>query len=126
MAFVLIIYLAIIVLVIAGLWKMFEKAGQPGWAAIVPIYNIYILTVIAEKPAWWLILFFIPIVNIVAAIMIWHGVSTNFGKDAGFTAGLVLLGFIFIPILGFGDAQYKGNVASNGDVLDDDLLIEDK
>ena len=123
---IVIIYLALIVVVIAGMWKMFEKAGQPGWACIIPFYNIYILTVIADKPAWWMILFFIPIANIVAAIMIWHAVSLNFGKDAGFTVGLVLLGFIFVPILGFGDAVYKGKLANNGsDILDEDLLLDE-
>ncbi len=124
MALILIIYIGLIIFLIAALWKMFEKAGQPGWAAIIPFYNIYILTQIAEKPAWWMVLFFIPIVNIIISIMIWHAVSLNFGKDAGFTVGLVLLGFIFIPILGFGDAQYKGKkpFSVDADLLDQDLL----
>ena len=64
-----IIYLAIVVIVIAGMWKTFEKAGQPGWGCIIPIYNIYLMTKIAAKPAWWVIMFFIPLVNIVFAIM---------------------------------------------------------
>ncbi len=124
MAFVIILYLGLIVFLIASLWKVFEKAGHPGWAAIVPFYNIYILTQIAGKPTWWMILFFIPIANIVAAIIVWHGVSLNFGKDAGFTVGLVLLGIVFIPILGFGDAKYIGNKPFNSDddLLDQDLL----
>lgn len=122
----ILLYLAIIVVIIAGIWKTFEKAGQPGWAAIVPFYNIYILTVIAEKPAWWMILFFVPIANIVVAIMIYHAISLNFGKDVGFTLGLIFLGFIFFPILGFGDAVYKGKVnhISNDDLLDDNLLTD--
>ncbi len=102
---------------------MFEKAGQPGWAAIIPFYNIYVLTQIAEKPGWWLILFFIPLVNLIASIMVWSAISTRFGKGDGFTVGLVLLSFIFIPILAFGDAKYKGinpNI-SNEDILDDVL-----
>lgn len=102
---------------------MFEKAGQPGWAAIIPFYNIYVLTQIAEKPGWWLILFFIPLVNLIASIMVWSAISTRFGKGDGFTVGLVLLSFIFIPILAFGDAKYKGNIPniSNEDILDDVL-----
>ena len=105
---------------------MFEKAGHPGWASIIPFYNIYILTQIADKPEWWIVLCFIPLVNIIVLIMIWHAVSLNFGKDTGFTVGLVLLGFIFVPILGFGDAVYKGKVnhISNDDLLDDNLLTD--
>lgn len=120
----LILYLAVIVVVIAGMWKTFVKAGQPGWACLVPFYNIYVMTKIADKPAWWIVLFFIPFANIVAAVMLFHGMSTKFGKGAGFTVGLILLGFIFFPILGFGDAQYQGNVVNDGydDILDDNTM----
>lgn len=108
----MLIELAVVVLVIAGIWKVFVKAGHPGWAAIVPIYNIYILTQIAGKPWWWLILCFIPIVGIVILILISIEVAKAFGKGAGFGLGLALLGFIFYPILGFGDAQYQGPPAA--------------
>jgi hypothetical protein len=104
---ILIVYLAIIVFIIASMWKLFTKAGQPGWACIVPIYNLIVMLNIAGKPWWWLFLMLIPIVNIVILIMMWHGISTNFGKSAGFTVGLILLGIVFIPILAFGDAQYN-------------------
>lgn len=117
---VLIFYIAIIVLMIASQWKVFTKAGQPGWACLVPIYNLYIMTVIARKPAWWLaIILLVPIVNIVFAIMLINGISKNFGKDAGFTVGLIFLGIIFWPILAFGDAKYiGGDGSSNGEILD--------
>lgn len=112
MKFVLILlYILVIVVEIAALWKVFVKAGHPGWAAIIPIYNTYILLKIAGRPAWWLILFFIPIVNFVIAIIVFNDISKSFGKGVGFTVGLILLGFIFIPILGFGSAQYRGPVA---------------
>jgi hypothetical protein len=104
----IILYLAIIVIVIAGFWKVFVKAGQPGWAAIIPIYNLYILLKIVGRPWWWLILCLIPIVNLVILIITYNDLSKSFGKTAGFTVGLVLLGFVFIPILGFGAAQYRG------------------
>jgi hypothetical protein len=104
----IVIYIALIVLIIAGFWKVFEKAGQPGWAAIVPIYNAYVLCKIAGRPGWWTILFFIPIVNFVIAVIVSLDVAKSFGKGAGFGVGLLLLGFIFYPILGFGDAQYVG------------------
>jgi Family of unknown function (DUF5684) len=101
------LYLALIVLIIAGFWKVFVKAGHPGWAAIVPIYNVYILLKIAGKPGWWLLLFFIPVVSLVIAILVSIEVAKAFGKGAGFGVGLALLGFVFYPILGFGDAKYQ-------------------
>ncbi len=100
--------LGIIVLIIAAFWKVFEKAGQPGWAAIIPIYNMYILLKIGGKPGWWLLLMLIPGVNLVFIIWNINMVSKSFGKDEGFTVGLVILGIIFWPILGFGDARYIG------------------
>lgn len=100
------ISLILIVLAIVGVWKTFEKAGQPGWGAIIPFYNLYLLVRIAGQPGWWFFLFFIPIVNIVAAIVIAYGVANNFGKGVGFAIGLLLLPFIFYPILGLGGAQY--------------------
>ena len=103
------IYLAIVVVIIAGVWKVFMKAGQPGWAAIIPIYNLIVLLQIAGKPLWWFFLFLIPIVNLVMAILVCIAVAEKFGKGAGFGVGLALLGFIFFPILGFGSAQYQGN-----------------
>ncbi len=102
------IFLAIVVGIIAGIWKVFTKAGKPGWAAIVPIYNLIILLEIAGKPLWWFILFLIPIANLVAAILVGIAVAQKFGKGSGFGVGLALLGFIFYPILGFGDAKYQG------------------
>jgi uncharacterized membrane protein YhaH (DUF805 family) len=103
---VLAVPLLFAVLFIAGVWKMFAKAGQPGWAAIIPIYNLYVLTQVAGKAWWWLLLCFIPIVGCIAYIILCLGVANNFGKGAGFAVGLIFLGFIFFPILGFGDAVY--------------------
>ena len=102
------LYLALIVVVIAGMWKAFEKAGQPGWTAIVPILNIIVMLKIADKELWWIVLMLIPLVNIVIAIIVMIAIAEKFGKSAGFGIGLALLGFIFWPILGFGDAQYHG------------------
>ena len=105
----MLIYIAIIVVILAGFWKTFEKAGEPGWAAIIPIYNYYIMTKIAGKPGWWVLLMLIPFVNIVIFILICIEIAKKFGKDTGFAIGMALLGFIFWPILGFGDAQFIGN-----------------
>jgi hypothetical protein len=112
--FVLLIELSLVVFVIAGLWKTFVKAGQPGWAAIIPIYNLYIMIQIAGKPWWWLLLCFIPLVNIVFIILIHIEVAKNFGKGVGFGIGLAFLGFIFYPILGFGGAQYLARPEPRG------------
>ncbi len=103
-----IIYLAIIILMVASFWKIFTKAGKPGWAAIVPIYNIVVLLQIVEKPVWWIILFLIPIVNFIISIIIYVSLAKVFGKGVGFALGLLFLAPIFFPILGFGSAQYVG------------------
>jgi hypothetical protein len=89
-------------------WRLFEKAGQPGWASMIPIYNIYILCKIGGKPGWWWLLCCIPAVNVIFIIWIYNMVSKSFGKDEAYTVGLVLLGIVFFPILGFGDARYLG------------------
>ncbi len=103
----MVLWLVILILVIAAMWKVFEKAGKPGWAAIVPIYNMVVLCEIAGKPAWWVILLLIPLVNIVVAIIVVLGVAKNFGKGAGFGIGLLLLPMIFYPMLAWGDARYQ-------------------
>ncbi|NKQ36732.1 MAG: DUF805 domain-containing protein [Chloroflexi bacterium] len=106
-------YLAIFILVIAGMWKTFVKAGQPGWASIIPFYNLYIMLQIVGRPGWWLILFFIPLANIIVVILLSIDMAKSFGKDALY--GLLLL-WILAPIgylmLGFGDAEYQGPSAA--------------
>ena len=93
---------------IAVMWKVFTKAGEPGWAALVPIYNLVVLLKIAGKPAWWLVLFLIPLVSLVASILVAIGVAERFGKGTGFGLGLAFLGPIFYPVLAFGSAEYRG------------------
>jgi hypothetical protein len=100
-------YLAVLLLIVIGLWKVFVKAGKPGWASIVPIYNVIVLLEIAGKPLWWFILMLIPFVNFIVAIIVLIAVARNFGKGVGFALGMVFLPFIFIPMLGFGDAKYQ-------------------
>jgi len=103
------IWLAIMVVVLVGAWKTFVKAGQPGWAIIVPIYNMWVMLQIAGRPGWWLILMFIPLVNIIVLVLMCIDIARKFGKGTGFGIGLLFLGFIFYPILGFGDATYDPN-----------------
>ena len=110
--FAMLLVLALVAFFIAVGWIVFTKAGQPGWAAIVPIYNAYIMIKIAGKPGWWLILLFIPIVNIIIVLLVSLGIAQNFGKGSGFGVGLWLLPIIFYPILAFGSAQYQQQPAT--------------
>ncbi len=89
-------------------WKIYEKAGKPGWAAIIPIYNMIVLLEIVGKPLWWFLLLLIPGVNIVVSVLVYIELSKSFGKDTAFAIGLLLLSFIFYPILAFGSARYLG------------------
>jgi hypothetical protein len=107
-AVVAIIELAVMILMIASIWKVFSKANEPGWAAIIPIYNIIVMLKIAGKPLWWLVLMIIPVVSIVVGILVLVSVAKSFGKSAGFAIGMLFLPFIFWPMLGFGDAKYMG------------------
>ncbi len=103
-----VIFWIVTILIIVALWKIFEKAGKPGWASIIPIYNVIVLLEIVGKPWWWILLMLIPIVNLIFAIWTTNLLSKSFGKNEGFTIGLILLPFIFYPILGFSDAKYQG------------------
>ena len=109
--FSIMVILAVMAVVIIGMWKVFEKAGKPGWAAFVPIYNMIVLLEIVGKPLWWILLMFIPVVNLVIAIIVLLELAKAFGKGVEFAVGLLLLPFVFYPILGFGDAKYLGRPA---------------
>jgi hypothetical protein len=95
---------------IVAMWKIFTKAGQPGWASLIPIYNIYVLLEVVGRPTWWLVLFLIPGVNAIAAAILMLDLAASFGKGMGFGIGLILLPFIFMLILAFGDARYQGPI----------------
>lgn len=97
-----------VVLMIASMWKVFTKGGQPGWASIIPFVNLYFLCKVAGRPGWWLILMLIPFVNFIILIIVDIDIAKNFGKGVGFGIGLILLPIIFFPILAFGSAQYQG------------------
>src|SRR5438034_4894476 len=108
----MIVGLLIALLLIVAMWKVFIKAGQPGWASIIPIYNLYIWCKIVGRPWWWILLMLIPFVNFIVAIILCIDMAKSFGKGAGFGIGLALLGIIFWPILGFSSAQYQGAAAA--------------
>ncbi len=101
-------YVVLIVVLIVAQWKIFEKGGQPGWAVLIPFYNIYVLLKLVGRPGWWLILMLIPFVNFIVAIIVANDLSKSFGQGVGFTLGLIFLSPIFLLILGFGDYKYIG------------------
>ena len=102
----MVLYLVILVFYIIVAWRIFVKAGKPGWAVLVPFYNVVVMLEIVNRPVWWLVLYFIPLVNTVIGIIVILDLAKSFGKSTGFAVGLILLSFIFFPILAFGDATY--------------------
>jgi hypothetical protein len=108
----MIVWLAVAVLCIAGLWKIFTKAGEPGWAAIVPIYNTIVMLKIVGRPLWWIVLLLIPFINLIVWIIVSIDLAKSFGKGAGYGIGVAILPFVFYPALGFGSATYRGPAAA--------------
>jgi hypothetical protein len=105
----LIVVLIIVAVVqLVAMWRVFAKAGKPGWAVLIPIYDIIVLFEIVGRPAWWILLMLIPGVNIVIMIMVINDLSKSFGHGVGFTLGLIFLNIIFWWILAFGPSQYLG------------------
>lgn len=100
--------IAIVVLEIAAAWRVFTKAGQPGWAIFIPIYNAIVLLRIAGRPGWWVILEMIPFVSFVITIIVVLDIARVFGKGSGFAVGMIFLSPIFYPILAFGSSRYIG------------------
>lgn len=113
LAFGLIAGLVFYVIGSLGLMGIFKKAGQPGWAAFVPVYNYIVLLKIVGRPVWWIVLvLFVPIVNVVVLIVVMNDLAKSFGKTTGFTVGLVLLQVVFTWILWLGSATYRGPAAA--------------
>lgn len=110
--FGLIIQLVVIAVFAWVAWKIFEKAGKPGWAALIPIYNLIVFLEIVGRPWWWIFLFFIPIVNVVVGFLLTLDLSRSFGHDLAFALGLFFLGFVFYPVLAFGGDTYRGPAAT--------------
>ena len=109
------IAIAFAVIEIIALWKIFEKAGEAGWKAIIPFYNIWVLLEIAGKPGWWMLLSFIPffgsLIFLILYIMAMLELAKRFNKSVAFAIfGLIIFRIIGDLILGFGDAKYTGTV----------------
>ncbi len=90
-----------------GAWCVFAKAGQPGWGALVPIYNIVVGCRVAGRPGWWAVFWILPVVNLVFALIVCLGTARNFGRSARFALGLMFLPFVFMPVLGFSKARFQ-------------------
>jgi Family of unknown function (DUF5684) len=101
-----VLYIAVFALMVVAMWMIFTKAGKPGWAAVIPFYNTYVLLEVAGKPGWWLILFFIPIVNIVFYVLACLALAPRFGKGTGFAVGIIFLPIVFLPIMAFDSSKY--------------------
>ena len=100
--------LALAILLIVSIWKIYKKAGKAGWASIVPFYNNYVLFEIAYGNGWKFLWLFVPFVNIYFAIAVYFKLAKAFGKGTGFGFGLLFLSFIFFPILAFDSSTYIG------------------
>jgi cytochrome bd-type quinol oxidase subunit 2 len=109
-----IIVLAVVVLSIAGLWMMFQKAGEAGWKSIIPIWNTLVILKMVGREWWWIILLIIPIVGFVVWIIVMNDLSKSFGHGVGFTLGLIFLSIIFLFILAFGSSMYRGPAGATG------------
>lgn len=106
--------LFVLVIMIASMWRIFTKAGRPGWAAIIPIYNNLQLLWTAGKPWWWMLLYLIPFVNIIVMIVVLYSVAKAFGKGVGYTLLLIFLPFIGFPMLAWGNSTYRLKKPTNG------------
>ena len=113
----ILISLVLSLIMIIGMWKVFDKAGKPGWAAIIPIYNMIVWQEVTGRPVWWFILLFIPVVGFVIWFIVSIDMAKSFGKDTGFGVGIALIPFILLPMLGFGSAQYVGPAAAEGEAV---------
>lgn len=96
------------VVTLASIWKIYEKAGHAGWKCLIPVYNIIILLDIVGKPAWYIVLYFIPVVNVFVAIFVLYLLVRAFDQHPAMAVGLIFFPFIFFPVIGFGDAPYIG------------------
>jgi hypothetical protein len=103
-----VLYIGFIVLILASMWKIFAKMTQPGWYGIIPIFNYCVIAKQSGKDWWWGLLPLVPCIGVIFLIILLNELSKLFGKGVGYTLGLIILPFIFLPILAFGSAEYQG------------------
>jgi hypothetical protein len=102
------VVIALIIFYVAAFWRILDKAGVPGWGAIIPIYNIYLWCKVVGRPGWWVVLLFIPVVSVIVMLILSLDLAKAFAKTTGFGIGLWILSVIFVPILGYGSSTYVG------------------
>jgi len=120
----LVIVIPIVLIAIVAVWRVFTKAGQPGWAVLIPFYNIYVYSQVVKRPGWWMLLYFASIIPVVGSLaVLFVSIIDNlrlaklFGKSSGFGVGIILLGVVFLPILAFGDADYDETRVLEGEMV---------
>ena len=120
----LVIVIPIVLIAIVAIWRVFTKAGQPGWAVLIPFYNIYVYSQVVKRPGWWMLLYFASIIPVVGSLaVLFVSIIDNlrlaklFGKSSGFGVGIILLGVVFLPILAFGDADYDETRVLEGELV---------
>jgi len=120
----LVIVIPIVLIAIVAIWRIFTKAGQPGWAVLIPFYNLYIYSQVVKRPGWWMLLYFASIIPVVGSLAVLFvsiidslRLAKLFGKSSGFGVGIILLGVVFLPILAFGDADYDETRVLEGEMV---------
>lgn len=120
----LVIVIPIVLIAIVAVWRVFTKAGQPGWAVLIPFYNLYVYSQVVKRPGWWMLLYFASIIPVVGSLaVLFVSIIDNlrlaklFGKSSGFGVGIILLGVVFLPILAFGDADYDETRVLEGEMV---------
>ena len=120
----LVIVIPIVLIAIVAIWRIFTKAGQPGWAVLIPFYNIYVYSQVVKRPGWWMLLYFASIIPVVGSLAVLFvsiidslRLAKLFGKSSGFGVGIILLGVVFLPILAFGDADYDETRVLEGEMV---------
>ena len=111
-AFLTLLWIGVAVLALVAYWRIFDKAGQPGWASLIPIYNLVKLLQITDRSGWWTLGFFVPFLNVFVFIRLVFDLSKAFGRGVGFGFGLLLLSPIFLPVLAFGSSRYAGRAGA--------------
>lgn len=106
--FLMLVFLAVGIVGLVSMWKIFEKAGYAGWKALIPIYNMYCLFEMTWGNGWLFLLCLVPLVNIVVLVVTYVKLAQAFGQSGLFAVGLLLLSVVFMPILAFGAAEYQG------------------
>ncbi len=101
------------VLLLTGWWMLYVKAGEQGWKIFIPFYRTYLLFKIAEGKGIKFLLLYVPLLNIYYYFRVHIRLALAFGKRKKYGLGMVLLPWLFVVMLGFGDAEYSAPAKEN-------------